>query len=93
MRERRGRRLRGLDVDALRAGFWSLTTSPISPDYRGWQDEPRILFTDHEDDLPLIRVCQTVYWFGSETARTAIQRMVPEIRLHAGFSGSLEIVN
>jgi phosphoserine phosphatase len=60
---------------------------------RGWQDEPRILFTDHEDDLPLIRVCQTVYWFGSETAGAAIQRMVPEIRLHAGFSGSLEIVN
>jgi phosphoserine phosphatase len=60
---------------------------------RGWQDRPRILFTDHEDDLPLIRICQTVYWFGSERARSAIQRMVPEIRICPGLSTSYETVN
>jgi phosphoserine phosphatase len=58
----------------------------------GWQDRPRILFTDHEDDLPLIRICDAVYWFGTESARAAVQRMVPETRLHAGFSGGLETV-
>jgi phosphoserine phosphatase len=60
---------------------------------QGWEDRPRILFTDHEDDLPLIRVCDTVYWFGTDSAAAAIQRMVPGIRLHAGFHGSLEAVN
>jgi phosphoserine phosphatase len=59
---------------------------------RGWQDRPRILFTDHEDDLPLIRICDAVYWFGTERARAAVQQMVPGIRLHAGFGGSLETV-
>ena len=59
---------------------------------RGWQNRPRILFTDHEDDLPLIRICDMVYWFGTESARAAVQRMVPETRLHAGFSGGLETV-
>jgi phosphoserine phosphatase len=57
---------------------------------RGWQDRPRILFTDHEDDLPLIRICQTVYWFGSDRERSAIQRIVPGIRLHPGLSGSYD---
>jgi phosphoserine phosphatase len=60
---------------------------------QGWEDRPRILFTDHEDDLPLIRVCETVYWFGSDSGRAAIQRTVPGIRLHIGFHGSLETVH
>jgi hypothetical protein len=60
---------------------------------RGWQDRPRILFTDHKDDLPLIRVCQTVYWFGSDRERSAIQRMVPEIRIRPGLSGSYDAVD
>jgi len=60
---------------------------------RGWQDRPRILFTDHEDDLPLIRICQTVYWFGSERARAAIQRIVPEIRIRPGLGGSYDSLN
>jgi phosphoserine phosphatase len=59
---------------------------------RGWQDRPRILFTDHEDDLPLIRVCQTVYWFGSDSERVAIQRSVPGIRVHPGLCGSYDTV-
>jgi phosphoserine phosphatase len=60
---------------------------------RGWEGRrPRILFTDHEDDLPLIRICDTVYWFGTERSRAAVERMVPGTRLHAGFSDNLETV-
>ncbi len=32
---------------------------------RGWADRPLILFTDHLDDLPLIRKSAAVCWFGS----------------------------
>ena len=57
---------------------------------RGWQDRPRILFTDHEDDLPLIRICETVYWFGSDRERAAVQRMAPGIRILPGLSASYD---
>lgn len=60
---------------------------------QGWEDRPRILFTDHEDDLPLIRICDTVYWFGTERAGAAVQRLVPGIRLHAGIRGNFETVS
>jgi phosphoserine phosphatase len=60
---------------------------------QGWEDRPRILFTDHEDDLPLIRVCETVYWFGTDSARAVIERTVPGICLHTGFHGSLEAMH
>jgi phosphoserine phosphatase len=30
----------------------------------GWRERPLVLLTDHEDDLPLVRLCPTVYWFG-----------------------------
>jgi phosphoserine phosphatase len=32
---------------------------------RGWVARPLILFTDHLDDLPLIRESSAVCWFGS----------------------------
>jgi phosphoserine phosphatase len=32
----------------------------------GWHHRPRVVFTDHRDDLPLIGICRRVYWFGSE---------------------------
>jgi phosphoserine phosphatase len=32
---------------------------------QGWAARPRILFTDHLDDLPLIRECQSLLWFGT----------------------------
>ncbi|MDR3401549.1 MAG: HAD family hydrolase [Chthoniobacter sp.] len=54
---------------------------------RGWQDRVRILFTDHRDDLPLIRRCQTVYWFGSDRERMALDRNLPEISLRPGLQG------
>jgi phosphoserine phosphatase len=29
-----------------------------------WRDRKLVLFTDHVDDLPLIRECSAIYWFG-----------------------------
>jgi phosphoserine phosphatase len=34
----------------------------------GWQTRPLVLFTDHIDDLPLMRDSDVVCWFGSATA-------------------------
>ena len=39
---------------------------------QGWQGRPLILFTDHEDDLPLIRISDTVHWFGSDAGQAAL---------------------
>lgn len=56
---------------------------------QGWSQRPRIFFTDHMDDLPLIQVSQAVCWFGSgkalQTAREAAPgtRFVPCLRLRA----------
>jgi phosphoserine phosphatase len=60
---------------------------------RGWQDRPRILFTDHEDDLPLMRICETVYWFGSDGERKVIQGRVPGIRILPGLSATYDTVD
>jgi phosphoserine phosphatase len=46
---------------------------------RGWQDRPRILFTDHVDDLPLMRICEETVWFGSQAMRRRIEQTMPEI--------------
>jgi phosphoserine phosphatase len=56
-------------------------------DGRGWQNRLLVLFTDHDDDLPLIRVSQTVYWFGAESDRTALERKLPGISLRPGAEG------
>jgi phosphoserine phosphatase len=44
----------------------------------GWCHRPLILFTDHQDDLPLIRDCAVVCWFGSfntlAKVRTAVEQ-------------------
>lgn len=39
---------------------------------QGWQGRPLTLFTDHEDDLPLIRISDTVYWFGNDAGLAAL---------------------
>lgn len=54
---------------------------------RGWQDRTLVLFTDHADDLPLIRLSRTVYWFGLESERMALERKLPEISLRPGLLG------
>jgi phosphoserine phosphatase len=38
----------------------------------GWIGRPRILFTDHADDLPLIDACSAVVWFGSPHDRARL---------------------
>ncbi|MFV3129067.1 haloacid dehalogenase-like hydrolase [Niveispirillum sp. KHB5.9] len=55
---------------------------------RGWQHRPRILFTDHEDDLPLIEVCGTVYWFGEEHELFDLAGRFPGTLLRPGSRGS-----
>lgn len=54
---------------------------------RGWDDRVRIFFTDHREDLPLIRLCQIVYWFGEDTERIAIARSLPLVSLRRGLLG------
>ncbi len=53
---------------------------------QAWQDRPRVLFTDHRDDLPLIKACPTVYWFGKAEEGRRIERSVPGVRLQRGFT-------
>jgi len=50
---------------------------------QGWQDRPRILFTDHPDDLPLMRMCQTVYWFGTDDHRRLCEGAAPVAAFHS----------
>jgi phosphoserine phosphatase len=44
-------------------------------DQQGWRGRPLMLFTDHIDDLPLMRECDIVFWYGSEAemARAAVE--------------------
>ena len=48
----------------------------------GWQDRPLVLFTDHIDDLPLMRVCCLVCWFGPEKRMVEARAAAPT----AGFA-------
>src|SRR5262249_41660913 len=44
---------------------------------QGWAERPLVLFTDHPDDLLLMQLCPTVYWFGSAAHRHLCERIVP----------------
>jgi phosphoserine phosphatase len=55
---------------------------------QGWDDRPRILVTDHRDDLPLIRVCHTVHWFGAKSERALMAREAPGVYIHERFAVS-----
>ncbi len=46
---------------------------------RGWQGRPITFFTDHEDDLPLIRISHMVYWFGESRRSAALNGCTAEI--------------
>jgi phosphoserine phosphatase len=48
---------------------------------RAWLERPRIVFTDHRDDLPLIGQCQTIIWFGAPRDRSALGRDLPHLRI------------
>ena len=49
----------------------------------GGDGRMRILFTDHEDDLPLIRICQRTLWFGGNEDMKNIQAKVPQAKIIA----------
>jgi phosphoserine phosphatase len=57
----------------------------------GWHNRPLILYTDHVDDLPLIRISQTTYWFGSDEMRLRIERDIPETDLRPGLRKTHEL--
>ena len=47
---------------------------------RGWDDlRPLVFFTDHTDDLPLIRESSAVCWFGSAAMLTLARQAAPQI--------------
>lgn len=50
---------------------------------RGWQHRPRILFTDHPDDLPLMSICPTIFWFGTDAHRRACRWLVPGAAIYS----------
>ena len=56
----------------------------------GWHTRPLVLYTDHIDDLPLIRISQTTYWFGPEKMRRQLVRDMPQTDLRPGLRNSHE---
>jgi hypothetical protein len=48
---------------------------------RGWAGRPLILFTDHLDDMPLIRESSIVCWFGSPEVLAIADATAPGTRL------------
>ena len=52
-------------------------------DAHGWAHRPRIFFTDHMDDLPLMQVSQAVCWFGTRKDMQAAQQAAPQVRFLA----------
>lgn len=44
----------------------------------GFDKRRRVFFTDHEEDLPLIRQSQLVLWFGDDSKIEAIRQYAPE---------------
>lgn len=56
-----------------------------------WQDRRRILFTDHEDDLPLMAVCHLVYWFGDAAGERQVRLVLPDVELRPGVMAQSEL--
>lgn len=48
---------------------------------RGWSERPRIFFSDHLDDLPLILESQAVCWFGNARDLRKVKVAAPGVRL------------
>jgi phosphoserine phosphatase len=48
-----------------------------------WNHRKRILFTDHEEDLPLIDQCHRTLWFGRDEDVRTIQERVPQAEIVA----------
>src|SRR6185503_1548527 len=50
---------------------------------RGWAERPLIFFNDHMADLPLMRECRIVCWFGSQRALEQAKQAAPNVRFVA----------
>lgn len=48
---------------------------------QGWQNRPRIFFTDHHEDLPLIKVSQRVFWFGKDEDVATLSVEAPGVEI------------
>ena len=46
---------------------------------RGWDGRPIIFFTDHAEDLPLIRLSRSVCWFGDAAMLQQIREQAPGV--------------
>ena len=58
----------------------------------GWSERPRVFFTDHRDDLPLVQVCGTVVWLGASEKLAAVKAAAPMARiLDGGGAGADQI--
>lgn len=49
----------------------------------GWQNRMRIFFTDHAEDMPLMKECHLTLWFGTYDEAGAIKAQVPETQVIA----------
>lgn len=55
---------------------------------QSWQDRKRIFFTDHEEDLPLIKECHLTAWFGPDDALAELQKQAPAASIVACLNRS-----
>jgi phosphoserine phosphatase len=98
-----GRRLGFLHILATDRGQSRSRTSNVREHKRdavlnllvelGWQDRRRVLFTDHEDDLPLMAICHPIYWFGDAARERQVRRVLPGIELRAGVLAQSELTD
>lgn len=48
-----------------------------------WGDRKRVFFTDHRSDLPLIRACHLVLWFGRDAELDTVRSAAPDTNILA----------
>jgi len=62
-----------------------------------WGERTRIFFTDHIDDIPLVKVCEKTFWFGDAESFGIAKQMAPdsniEWALDYGSDQILEILS
>jgi phosphoserine phosphatase len=44
---------------------------------QGWGERPRLFFTDHPEDLPLLSVCDMTVWLGDASGLAAVRAAAP----------------
>lgn len=52
---------------------------------RGWEKRPLTVFTDHADDVPVMRLARTVYWFGTAAGQRACAELVHGVAIRPGL--------